>query len=104
MFSTFENWMFSFDSGSKWQPRSLESTKEKAIEIIGKENFDKSWTDPKIEKYMQTCIQIFGKTIQNGKGGIPKLIYGSYWVIPEPTDTESLISILQKTLGVPKPN
>lgn len=104
MFSTFENWMFSFDTGSKWQPRSLESTKEKAIELIGKEDFDKSWTDPKVEKYMQTSIQIFGKTIQNGKGGIPKLIYGSYWVIPEPTDTESLISILQKTLRVPKPN
>jgi hypothetical protein len=31
--------------------------------------------------YMQSCILIYAQTIQDGKGGIPKMIPGSRWVI-----------------------
>jgi len=56
-----------------------------------------------VEKYLQTSVEIYGKTIQNGKGGIPKMVFGSRWVIPETSVTDDLISILQKSLGLPKP-
>ena len=99
----FENWMFTFDTGNNWYPRSLESTLTKATELVGKEKFETALSNPWIEQYLQTCVQIYGTTIQNGKGGIPKLIFGSRWVIPEPSNTDDLISILQKSLAVPKP-
>lgn len=102
-YPAFENWMFTFESGDSWHPRSLETARAKAVELVGQAKFDSAWTDPWIGRYMQTCIQIYGQTIGSGKTGIPKLIFGSHWVIPEPYNAEDLITILQKSLAVPRP-
>lgn len=102
-FPDFENWMFTFESGNVWHPRNLEAVKAKAIQLIGQVKFETAVTDPWIGKYIQDCIQIYGQTIQGGKGGIPKLVFGSRWVIPEPQNTEDLIGILQESLAVPQP-
>jgi len=102
-FSIFENWMFTYDSGDRWYPRTLGAVKAKAIELVGSAKFNAALSDPWIEHYMKTCIQLFGRTLQNGKGGIPKLILGSRWVIPEPENTKDLISILQGSLNLPQP-
>ena len=102
-FSGFQNWMFTFESGNSWQPRSLETAKVKAIELVGQAKFDTASADPWIGQYLQNCIQIYGHTIQGGKGGIPKLVFGSRWVIPEPQNAGELILILQKSLSLPKP-
>jgi uncharacterized membrane protein len=102
VFPAFENWMFTFESGNSWHPRSLEAVRAKAVELVGKEKFDSAWTDPWMGRYMQTCIRIYGQTIQNGKGGIPKLIFGSRWVVPELHNADDFIMILQKSLAVPK--
>ena len=102
-FPVFENWMFSFDSGDKWQPRSLETVNIKAIELLGQAKFETAISDPRVDKYLQTCVQIYGKTVQNGKGGVPKLVFGSRWVIPETSSADDLMSILQKSLNLPKP-
>ena len=102
-FTAFENWMFTFDSGDRWQPRSVDAVRAKAIELVGKEKFNNAIGNNWVEKYMQTCIQIYGQTTQSGKGGIPKLVFGSRWVIPEPNNEDSFIMILQKSLAIPKP-
>jgi hypothetical protein len=102
-FPAFENWMFTFESGDSWHPRSLETVRAMAVELVGQAKFDAALSDTWIGKYMQTCIRIYGQTIQNGKGGIPKLIFGSRWVIPETYNADDFIMILQKSLTVPKP-
>ena len=102
-FPAFENWMFTFESGSLWHPRSLEATRAKAIELVGQAKFDTAWSDPWIGRYIQTCIRIYGQTIQGGKSGIPKLVFGSHWVIPELYNADDLVMILQKSLAVPTP-
>jgi len=102
-FPAFENWMFTFESGDNWHPRSLDSAMAKAVELVGKAKFNAAWSDPWIGQYLQTCIQIYGQTIQNGKSGVPKLIFGSHWVIPEPNNADDLVMIMQKSLAVPKP-
>jgi len=103
MFPAFENWMFTFESGDSWRPRSLETARAKAVELVGQAKFDAAWSDPWIGQYLQTSTQIYGQTIQNGKGGVPKLIFGPHWVIPEPYNAEDLVIILQKSLAVPMP-
>jgi uncharacterized membrane protein/protein-disulfide isomerase len=102
-FPAFENWMFSFETGNTWQPRSFESCRTKAIELVGEDKLNKASSDPWIGQYLQTCVQIYGRTLQNGKGGVPKLICGSRWVIPELNNTAELVTILQKTFGVAAP-
>ena len=101
-FYVFDSWMFA-DTSNTWQPRELAAARAKAVELIGQDKFDATESDPWIQEYIQNCIQRYGQTILHGKGGVPKLIFGTRWVIPDPKDVNDLIMILQKTLGVPKP-
>jgi len=103
VFPEFEDWMFMFESGDVWLPRSPESAREKAVELVGQEAFDAALTDPWAGEYLKTCTRIYGQTLQNGRGGIPKMIFGTRWIIPEPFNADDLIRILQKSLGVPLP-
>ncbi len=102
-FHAFDNWMFTFDAGDRWHPRSLEAARAKAVELVGQAKFEAALNDSWISEYLQTCTQIYGKTIQNGKGGVPKMVLGSNWVIPEPDNENDLFQILQKSFSIPKP-
>lgn len=102
-FPAFENWMFTFESGDRWRPRNLDAARAKAIELVGQAKFDAALADPWIERYVQTSIRIYGQTIQGGKGGVPKLIFGSRWAIPQPSNANDLVMILQQSLDVPAP-
>ncbi|NLX13286.1 MAG: thioredoxin domain-containing protein, partial [Phycisphaerales bacterium] len=99
-FPAFESWMFSFESGDRWLPRSLNDAKSKAIELIGSEAFAAALNDPRVEQYLQTSVQIYGRTVQNGKGGVPRMVLGNRWVVPQPYDTDDLVSILKESLLV----
>jgi uncharacterized membrane protein/protein-disulfide isomerase len=102
-FPAFDRWMFSFESGDRWHPRSLDATRAKAVELVGQATFDAAWADPWIDRYMQTSIRIYGQTIQSGNRGVPRLVFGSRWVIPEPYDADGLVLILHDSLAVPRP-
>ena len=94
--------MFSFESGDRWKPRSPEATKAKAIELLGDKEFEAALSDSWIDEYLASSVEIYGKTIQSGKGGgVPRLVYGSRWVTPEPYSADDLITILQDSLEVP---
>lgn len=95
--------MFSFESGDHWQPRSLAAAKIKAAELVGQAKLDAALTDPWIERYLQTSLRIYGSTVQSGNTAVPKLVFGSRWVIPQPNDANDLIMILQKSLDLPMP-
>ena len=108
VFPVFDKWMFTFESGDRWQPRSLDAAKAKAIELVGKTKFDAALADPWIERYLQICIQIYGDTVQSATNpkranAVPKMVFGSRWVIPEPNDADNLVLILHDSLRVPKP-
>jgi uncharacterized membrane protein/protein-disulfide isomerase len=102
-FTAFDNWMFSFESGDHWQSRGFDAARTKAVELVGQAKFEAAWTDPWIDQYLQTSIRIYANTIQSGNGAIPKLVFGSRWVIPEPNDAHDLVLILQNSLALPKP-
>jgi protein-disulfide isomerase len=99
-FPAFDTWMYSPEPGQPWHARSLDAAKAKAVELVGQAKFDAARADPWIGRYMQTCIRIYGDT---GGDAVPKLVFGSRWVNPEPTDADDLVSILHGSLGVPKP-
>lgn len=98
-FTAFDHWMFSFESGDRWQPRSLDAAKAKAIELVGTESFDASLTNSWIDRHLQASIRVYGGT---GSNAIPKLVFGPRWVTPEPRDANDLVFILQTSLAVPK--
>lgn len=102
-FASFDRWMFSFDSGDRWQPRNPDAARAKAIELVGETKLAAAVADPWVARYLQTSTRIYGATLQGDKGGVPRMVFGSRWVIPQPNDAEDLLSILQNSLGLPKP-
>ena len=107
-FPVFDNWMFSYESGDHWQPRSPAAAKAKAVELVGQAKFDAAMNNPWVGQYLQTCIRVYGATVQSASNprranAVPKMVFGSRWVIPEPNDANQLVSILQNNLGVPRP-
>lgn len=100
MFPAFQRWMFSFESGDRWQPRSLDAARAKAIELVGQAKFDAAQVDPWIGRHMQDSIRLYGDT---GGNAVPKLVFRSRWVLPKPNDVDDLILILQDSLAVPIP-
>lgn len=99
-FPAFERWMFSLESGDRWRPRSADATRAKAVELVGQANFDAAFADPWIAAYFQTSVRIYGDT---GGNAIPKLVFGSRWVIPQAHDVDDLVMILQNSLALPRP-
>jgi uncharacterized membrane protein/protein-disulfide isomerase len=96
----FDGWMFSFESGDRWQPRSLDAARAKAVELVGQAKFDAARTNTWIDWYLQASTRLFGDT---GSNAVPKLVFGSRWVVPEPYDADGLVTILQDRLAVPRP-
>ena len=103
VFPVFDRWMFSYESGDRWQPRSLDAARAKAVELVGQAKFDSALADPWVERYLQTSVRIYGNTVQSGNTAIPKLVFGSRWVTPKPQDADDLILILHDSLAVPRP-
>ncbi len=101
-FPAFNRWMFTLESGDHWRPRSLDAARAKAVELVGQAKFEAAQANPWIDRFMQTSIRIYGGTIQGGNA-VPKLVFGSRWVIPVVYDADELVSILQDSLAVPKP-
>jgi uncharacterized membrane protein len=104
-FGAFDRWMFSPEPGQPWRPRSLDAARAKAVELVGQAKFDAARADPWIDRFMQTSIRIYGDTIGPDQSGnaVPKLVFGSRWVTPQPHDTNDLVLILHDTLAVPRP-
>ena len=105
-FAVFDDWMFTPEPGHDlWHPKSLESAKAKAVELLGQAKLDAALADPWIGRYMQTSIRIYGDTILPDQSGnaVPKLVFRSRWATPQPTDANDLFLILQKSLGLPRP-
>ena len=102
-FPEFDRWLFSFESGDRWQPRSLDAARAKAVELVGQARFDAAQSDPWTGQYMQTCMRIYGNTAQGGNHAVPKLVCGSRWVIPQPDDADELVAMLHDSLRLPPP-
>ncbi|HEY7086747.1 MAG TPA: vitamin K epoxide reductase family protein [Tepidisphaeraceae bacterium] len=99
-FAAFDRWMFSLESGDRWHPRSIEDARAKAVELVGQAKFDAARADPWVEGYLKACIRTYGDT---GGTAVPKLVFGSHWVIAQPDDADELVSILHDSLTVPEP-
>lgn len=105
-FPAFDRWMFALESGDLWHPRSVAAARVKAVELVGQSEFDAARADPWIDRYMESSIRMYGDSIplDPSSSAIPKLVFGSRWVTPEPDDADELVLILHASLAVPRPD
>lgn len=60
--------------------------------------FEAALTDPRIDAYLRKVEELFGRTSSSGKGGVPRLIRGQRWLVPETDDADELIELIRTEL------
>ena len=61
----------------------MEKSKQRIFRAI-------STADPWIHRFIQSSIRMYGTTIEQGGNAVPKLAFGTRWVVPEPNDADDL--------------
>jgi uncharacterized membrane protein/protein-disulfide isomerase len=95
-FYEFDKWLFSgSDSRGGWYPRTVDDAKAEAERMVGTDALNKSLSDLWIADYMSMCFNLFGRTTNSSSGGIPRLVYGSKWLIPDAVNADEMSDILK---------
>lgn len=96
-FYEFDHWLFGYGSDS-WLPRPVDEAREKAADLIGETRLSEAMTDPWIDSYLSLVFELFGRTTSEGHSGIPRLISGQKWLVPEAGSAEELRKLLEQIL------
>ena len=92
-YSRYEEWYWG-DPSKGWNPPGVEDATAYASDLIGADRLEQAIKDPWIESYMQTVLQIFGRTSSEGRSAVPRFIYNNDWLIPEADDASALASLI----------
>ena len=101
-FSRYEEWYWG-DPDKGWNPPGVLEATEYASDLIGADRLETAMNEPWIESYLQTVLQIFGRTSSGGRSAVPRMIYDSNWLIPEADDAAGLATLVESLIDQ-KPN
>ena len=96
-FSRYEEWYWG-DPAKGWNPPGVEETTAYASDLIGADRLETAINDPWINSYMQTVLQVFGRTSSGGRSAVPRLIYNGNWLIPEADDAAGLATLVESLI------
>jgi len=82
------------DAHASIDPADAES---RARALLGAD-FDAALADPRIGTYLRKVEELFGRTSNAEKSGVPRLIHGQRWLVPEVDDADALLSLLHMAL------
>lgn len=101
-FEEFDEWLFTAEDPAKgWYPRTVEAATLEAARLLGGEQqLGEALGNAAIDSILARSFALFGRTTMQGKSGIPRLVYGSQWIIPEVDDAEGLMDILRKEFNI----
>ena len=71
---------------------------EKRARALLGADFDAALADPRIEDALRKAEELFGRTSAGGKGGVPRLIAGQHWLVPETDSADELLELIRTEL------
>ncbi|MGI5848443.1 MAG: vitamin K epoxide reductase family protein [Candidatus Cryptobacteroides sp.] len=95
VFRVFDTWLFLAEGKDGWCPRSLVEASEKALELAEGRPMDEAW----VSTYLSRTLELFGRTTARGRSGIPRLVFGTSWIIPEADTPEGFIRAIETLLN-----
>jgi len=96
-FSRYEEWYWG-DPGKSWNPPGIDEATAYAQDLIGADRLEAAMNDEWIKSYLQTVLQVFGRTSGGGRSAVPRLIYNGNWMIPEADDAAGLASLIESLI------
>ena len=97
-YSHYEEWYWG-EPVKGWNPPGVEQATAYAQDLIGADRLETAMNDPWIESYLQTVLQIFGRTSSGGRSAVPRMIYGGNWLIPEADDAAGLATLVESLIN-----
>ena len=61
-------------------------------------DFETALRDPRIDSYLKKAMELFGRTSNAEKSGIPRLIHGQNWLVPETDQADKLLGLIRLSL------
>ena len=61
-------------------------------------DFDEAVSDPRIDTYLRKVEELFGRTSNAEKSGVPRLIKGQNWLVPETEKADELLELIRLSL------
>lgn len=100
-FRKFDSWMLMNRDEDGWWPRGVEDARAYAEALVGGADvLDEALDDGFAASRLLETYEIFGRTSNGGKGGIPRFIYGESWVVPEADNAEDIKTIIANEFGI----
>ena len=69
----------------------------RARTLLG-DGFDAAVADPRIDAYLRKAEDLFGRTSNAEKSGVPRFIYDQRWLVPETDQPEALLKLIRSEL------
>ena len=81
-------------SGDERAVIDISAAESQARELLG-DSFEVALRDSRIDSYLRKVEELFGRTSTSSKSGVPRIIHGQQWIVPETDDAESLLQLLR---------
>ena len=82
------------DARAEVAPAEAEAS---ARAILGA-GFAAATQDPRIDAYLRKAEELFGRTSNAEKSGVPRLIHGQNWLVPETDQADELLELIRLSL------
>ena len=69
----------------------------RARELLG-DSFEAAMADERIDAYLRRVFELFGRTSTGQKSGVPRLVLGQHWLVPEVDTAEALLELIRSEL------
>ena len=86
-------WDFLLGAGEERRQTEAAAAEARAREILGAD-FEAALQDPRIEACLRKGYELFGRTSSSEKSGIPRLILGQDWLVPQTDSAEALAELV----------
>ena len=67
------------------------------------DGFEYAVADSRIDTYLRKVEELFGRTSNGEKSGIPRLIHDQRWLVPETDSPDALLALIRSELSFPQP-
>ena len=74
----------------------------RARALLG-DGFEEAVADSRIVTYLRKVEELFGRTSNGEKSGIPRLIHDQRWLVPETDSPDALLALIRSELSFPQP-
>ena len=90
-------WAYLLGDGDERAAVAPAEAEARARALLGAD-FQTAVQDPRIDAYLRKVEELFGRTSNAEKSGVPRLIHGQKWLVPETDQADELLALIRLSL------